>query len=383
VARDSLRAVVPRTAPVVRLAAHLGLGVQRVATDAALRGASGVPRRIEDVTPEVLSRVIGRRVSSFTVIGDTSGTTSRARLSLTGDGVPDSVFVKMSARTVGTRLIGELGRLAQTEARFYGQLSWELTAGVPRCYGSHFDPLTGRFLIVLEDLAAGPCEFPDTLHPFGPDKASLVVELLANLHATFWDRLAEAGGTLGWLYCGSADPTVPLVPGMLRVSARRLRHRTNIPVDEGRFIIENYPAVARIIDEPPHTVLHGDAHPGNCYFRDGQAGLLDWQAVRRGHPMRDVAYTLVTSMTVADRQAHQRELLEHYRRAFSASNGPDLRREEVWERYREAAAYAYVAAAVTAGSGGMQSEEIALEGLRRTVAALDDLETVQTLRKSL
>ena len=49
--------------------------------------------------------------------------------------------------------------------------------------------------------------------------------------------------------------------------------------------------------------MHGDAHPGNIYFRNGEAGLLDWQAVRRGHPGRELAYTLVTSMTTADRQA--------------------------------------------------------------------------------
>jgi aminoglycoside phosphotransferase (APT) family kinase protein len=28
--------------------------------------------------------------------------------------------------------------------------------------------------------------------------------------------------------------------------------------------------------------MHGDAHPGNMYFYGGKAGLLDWQAVRRG-----------------------------------------------------------------------------------------------------
>ena len=49
---------------------------------------------------------------------------------------------------------------------------------------------------------------------------------------------------------------------------------------------DNYRAVARLIDTPPHTVMHGDAHPGNVYFRNGAAGLLDWQAVRRGHPAR-------------------------------------------------------------------------------------------------
>jgi hypothetical protein len=51
--------------------------------------------------------------------------------------------------------------------------------------------------------------------------------------------------------------------------------------------------------------------------------------------------------------------------------------------YRRAAACAYVAAAVTAGLGGLQTANIALEGLRRAVAGLNDLETVAALRKGL
>jgi hypothetical protein len=41
-----------------------------------------------------------------------------------------------------------------------------------------------------------------------------------------------------------------------------------------------------------------------------------------------------------------------------------------------------VAALITAGMGGMQAESI-LEGLKRAVAALDDLDTVPLLKKSL
>jgi aminoglycoside phosphotransferase (APT) family kinase protein len=129
--------------------------------------------------------------------------------------------------------------------------------------------------------------------------------------------------------------------------------------------------------------MHGDAHPGNVYFRKGAAGLLDRQAVRRGHPGRELAYTLVTSMTTADRQAGERELLDEYRRVLASSGGPCLDRDELWDRYRQGALYAYVAALITAGVGGMQAENIALEGLRRSVAALDDLDTVSLLEKSL
>ena len=167
------------------------------------------------------------------------------------------------------------------------------------------------------------------------------------------------------------------------LSARKLAGKIDIPIDKGRFIDDNCRAVRTLIDAAPHTVMHGDAHPGNVYFRDGEAGLLDWQAVRRGHPSRELAYTLVTSMTTADRQAHQRELLDHYRRALAAAGGPQLDRDDLWDRYRHGRPYPYIATLIVAGTGGMQSETIALEGLRRSVAALEDLDTVALLEKSL
>lgn len=170
---------------------------------------------------------------------------------------------------------------------------------------------------------------------------------------------------------------------LLTASARRVAERTDIAVHQGGYIDANYRAAAQLIDEPPHTIMHGDAHPGNLYFRNGAAGLLDWQAIRRGHPSRELAYTLVTGMTPAARQESQRELLDTYRRALVAAGGPDLDREQLWHRYRQAALYAYVAALITAGLGGMQDENIAYEGLRRGVAALKDLDTVALLKKSL
>ena len=368
---------------VVGLVAHLGRGIGRVTTDAVLGDGLGLPRTVEDITPAVLSKVMGTTVRSVRVLGSDAGTSSRARLVLTGSGVPESVFVKLAAKTAATRLMGELGRLGHTEVRFYSQLAPQVI-GVPNAYGAAFDTWTGRYLLVLEDLPAESCEFPDTLHPISTDQASLILELLANLHATFWDRLPRDGrGPLGWLYTPSGDVTSLLTGSLMHTSIKRLAERTSIPVEKGRFIADNYRAVAALIDTPPHTVMHGDAHPGNMYFRGGKAGLLDWQAVRRGHPSRELAYTLITSLTPEDRQATQRDLLDDYRRALAAAGGPDLNRDELWLRYRQGALYAYVAPLITAGMGGMQVEDIAMEGLRRGVAALDDLETITALKSSL
>ncbi|OBH27060.1 phosphotransferase [Mycobacterium sp. E342] len=365
------------------LAAHLGRGVRRVATDAVIGGRLGLPRRVRDIDAAVLSRVMGTTVRSARVLGSDAGTSARARLVLTGKNVPSSVFVKLAATTAVTRLMGELGRLGHTEVRFYNQLAPQVI-GVPYAYGAAFDPWTGRYLLVLEDLPAESCEFPDTLHPLSLEQAGLIVELLADLHATFWDRLPRGGrGPLAWLYTPSGDVTSLLTGSLMHASIRRLAERTEIPLENGRFIADNYRAVAALIDTPPHTVMHGDAHPGNMYFHGGKAGLLDWQAVRRGHPARELAYTLITSLTPEDRRANQRELLDDYRRALAAAGGPELDRDDLWLRYRQAALYAYVAPLITAGMGGMQVEDIAMEGLRRGVAALDDLETVAALKSSL
>ncbi|KUH98951.1 phosphotransferase [Mycolicibacterium acapulense] len=363
-------------APVLGLAAHVGRGVQRIATDAAFGRLRPLPRSVSELDAPAMSRIIGRPVAAVSVLGGDSGTSSRVRLGLIGDDVPPTVFVKLAAETVATRLMGEMGRLGATETRFYRELSPRLT-GLPTCHGSAFDSVTGRYVLVLEDLPADECDFPDTLHPISADRAAKIVELLARLHATFWNRVPD------WLYTASGDTASLLTGPLLKTSARRIAERTDIAVGAGRFIDENYRAVARLIDEPPHTVTHGDAHPGNVYFRNGEAGLLDWQAVRRGHPNRELAYTLVTSMTPADRQAHQRELLDVYRHALTACGGPELDRGELWDRYRQGALYAYVAALITTGMGGMQDEGIALEGLRRGVAALQDLDTVAVLQKSM
>jgi hypothetical protein len=365
-----------RVRSAVGLAAHLGRGLQRVTTDVAAGRARSLPQTIAALDARFLSRLMGATVTSVSVIGGDAGTSSRARLALGGDGVPASVFVKMPATTVATRLMGEVGRLARTETHFYAELAPQLS-GVPNCHGSAFDPLTGRFVLVLEDLAVDDCEFPDTLHPLTPDQAGQVVELLARLHARFWERAPR------WTYTPSGDSTTLIVGPMAKLSARRLAARTDIPVGNGRYLLDNNLAATRLVDRPPHTVMHGDAHPGNVYFRRGRAGLLDWQAVRRGHPGRELAYTLITSMTTTDRLDHQRDLLDVYRDALAAGGGPALNRDDLWDRYRLGAQYPFIATLIVAGAGGMQAENIAIEGLRRSAAALEDLDTASVLKASL
>ncbi|GAB4896640.1 hypothetical protein MAHJHV29_49750 [Mycobacterium avium subsp. hominissuis] len=50
-------------------------------------------------------------------------------------------------------------------------------------------------------------------------------------------------------------------------------------------------------------------------------GVAVHHGVRGGHPSRELAYTLITSLTPEDRRATQRDLLDDYRRALAAGRG--------------------------------------------------------------
>jgi aminoglycoside phosphotransferase (APT) family kinase protein len=140
------------------------------------------------------------------------------------------------------------------------------------------------------------------------------------------------------------------------------------------MVLERYPDVARAIDRGPTTLLHGDPHPGNAYLVDGRAGHFDWQVMRRGPAIRDVAYCMVLSLDPPVRRAAERTLLAGWCDALASAGGPRLGVDDLWNAYRANAAYVYAAAAFTAGMRGLQPDDVAGTGLARAAAALEDLD---------
>ena len=185
---------------------------------------------------------------------------------------------------------------------------------------------------------------------------------------------------------------MPLVHKALVAAGRKLakRHVAYVP-DVGSRILSRYLSVAAEMDTGPRTILHGDPHPGNVYFIDpgedaaGGAhqaplgGLFDWQVLRQGNGVRDLAYFVILSLEPEVRQAHMDELVDRYREELEAAGGPGLRAADVLLDMRRMAAYAYTSAAFTAAFGGLQAERVALGGLRRAAAAVVDLDTGSVL----
>ncbi|KAH8882421.1 hypothetical protein GQ53DRAFT_831548 [Thozetella sp. PMI_491] len=86
------------------------------------------------------------------------------------------------------------------------------------------------------------------------------------------------------------------------------------------------------------ALLHGDTHIGNTYFTPwGAPRFQDWQLIYIGSAFHDVAYFMAGTLTIQDRRANERRILDHYLDSLASFGGPKLEStdEEVWLDYRK------------------------------------------------
>ncbi len=290
----------------------MGIGKElgRLAHD-RLDRRDGLPGALDDLTAPVVGELLGRRVRRVERLAETAGTTARARLAVEGDGTPPSVFVKLAPRPAAVRLFVGLARLGPTEVSFYERLAPTLPIAAPYAHAARYDGRTGRFALVLEDLGARGCRFADVRGAPSPAQSEAVVRALATLHGTY--AAPTESGALSWVVTNATDPAAPLTARLLRLVVGRLR-RTDpdlLPPDSGLLIECQRQFEARL----PHdgfTLLHGDPHFGNVYFDGDVPGFVDWQVLRRGLGLRDLAYFLTVSLPTERRRAEERNLLDLY-----------------------------------------------------------------------
>lgn len=374
--------------------ARAGLELTRVVRD-RLDGRCPVPRTIDEVDATYLARRLGAVVDRAEPVDRTAGTTDRARLRLwsADPAVPSSAFVKIAPTATTTRVFTNLADLGAKELGFYRDIRPHLDIEAPRALALDLDRPTRRFCVVIDDLAERGARFTDTLVGVTAAEAEAVVAALGRLHGRWWGspRLDDHGtGGLAWVTANRDDPNRALFRVLISRAIGVLeRLDADLLPPVGRRILEGYVPVAADLDEGPHTVLHGDPHPGNVYFLDRPStsgaggditgGLFDWQVTSRGNGVRDLTYFLVLALEPEVRRAHGADLADRYRDEVAAAGGPRLTADAVRHDMRRMVAYAFTAAAFTTAYAGLQEQAIARRGLEKAVAALADLETATAL----
>jgi aminoglycoside phosphotransferase (APT) family kinase protein len=352
------------------------------------RGHSTLPRDIGDVDAAALSRLLDRDVRAVEAVGRNSGTTTRARLRVTSDDgtLPATLFMKIAPTETRTRLFVNLMGLGRQEVAFYRDLRGDVPVETPKVYAARYDTVLARFALVLEDLEARGCRFGDITRPVGADEAAAVVAALARLHAAFWNSPRFATD-LAWIRGQQDDPNAALVARLIKRSVAQVERshgdRMTGAVRAGsRQVVACRTELDARLGRGPRTLQHGDTHVGNMAFDGATPVFFDWQVVRRGPGLRDVAYFIVTSLAVEARRNLEKDLLREYQRELHAG-GIDSTFEDLWYRYRLHAVDPWIASVVTVAAGGLQAAHIADVGLERSLAAVQDLDTFAEVREFL
>lgn len=280
------------------------------------------------------------------------------------------------------RMITALPRLLHTEVRFYKEVAPSVPLAIPTCLAAQSKFGIGSTL-VLADVAefdAVPSCPSDTLTLA---QATLVVEQLARFHARFWGKV-DVEPTYRWL----AGPVrrledrlgtalaVPLMRRGLRLAGSCIPSKLHAPAVH--FARHRRKAMS-FLSEAPQTLIHHDCHPGNLFWNRVQPGFLDWQLVRMGDGIGDVAYFLATALNPETRRLHEASLLAKYIQTLANNGIAGMDNAILMKRYCAHLTYAFEAMVVTLAVGGLMDLDSNLELIRRTAAAVDELDAFAAL----
>jgi thiamine kinase-like enzyme len=348
-------------------------------THSTLTGRGLLVREASEITGRWLERVLNRPRLQTTGV-ERIGT---GQMSLTyrvsyieADGSEATVVVKLAADNDISRNTGVGMGAYLREVAFYQHLGHRLQ-GPPRCHLAEYDVAEGWFTLVLDDIAGA--EQGDQIAGCDVDTARLVMRTLAGLHAPVFNDLAT--GTLDFL-----NQPNPLTQAVMTAVLPQLLDRYGERIEPAHAeVCKRYVAVAdahTAAVRAPLGLIHGDFRLDNLLFSgDAKCVVVDWQTVQWGPAMVDAAYFLGGSLEIADRRAHERDLVRTYYDGLISAGVTNFIWQQCWEEYRRqpfwALAMVIVAAMVVERTA--RGDDMFMALLRRTCQQIIDLGSLELL----
>jgi hypothetical protein len=280
-------------------------------TDVTSMTEPAIPTTLEEATSaQWLSSVLGSDVASVAVgeVDNRVSTNAPVHVEL-ADGTSRDLWIK--------GYFNEIGRFARyagiPEAMFYRSLAPATGIRTLEAVFAAADAETQENVVVTRDVLGDGAVFLDSLSPYSVDQAAESLSQLAQLHASTW--LAPIGESAPWLATRLDSYTVQRgVAEIAQNFAGPIGAGVPESVRDAQRLFDAHRALGvAAADATPWCVIHGDPHIGNVYHDgEGRPSFLDWQLVQRGPWYLDVGYHLASSLTVADRRAHEADLVRHY-----------------------------------------------------------------------
>ena len=304
-----------------------------------------IPISIDDFTPQWLTAALGEEVSAVEIepVGQGVGILGQlARLHLTakdGDSaLPSTMIAKIASSNPETVGIAVHYGFYLNEVSFYRECATTPGLRVPAMYHSDIDSTASIFVLLLEDL--GSARMADQVAGCPPADAAHVMDAAAALHSYWWE--SPKLDDLSWLrpvnndaYKSAQEQYAAVWPGFVERFASRVPPGGLAVADAYRQKIAD--VFDWVIENRPTTIAHTDFRLDNFFFdhADGSpVTIIDWQLSVRNVGAIDVGYFLGESLSIEDRRAHERDLLERYHDGLVAGGVTGYSFDDLYDDYR-------------------------------------------------
>ncbi|MEQ8858993.1 MAG: phosphotransferase [Pseudomonadales bacterium] len=251
---------------------------------------------------------------------------------------PRTLVGKFPSDDPTSRATGVMLRNYYREVNFYRELAPRLGISLPRCYHAEIDGEGPEFALLLEDMH--PAQPGNQLAGCDPEIARAAVIELVGLQAPSWNDTSLYD--LDYLTSPDlGDPTSlynQMLPGFLE------RYGGALAADERDIIARvgvspGCPLFAPVT--APYCLEHVDYRLDNMLIdattTPPRVTVVDWQSVRVGKPLNDVAYFLGAGLLPDVRREAERDIVADYHRHLVAAGIADFAWDDCWNDYRRGA----------------------------------------------
>jgi len=352
--------------------------------------AAEVPSAIDKLDAEWMTVVLrgDERVPDTAIVTDItveqialdSGFSSRLyRAHLSGDGVPDSVIVKLPAESEAGQAMVMMGGYAR-EVAFYRRVAGHAPLGTPHAYAARIAANNADFVLVLEDLR--DWDNADHLAGLSLDRARSCIAQLAGLHA--WSVVPANSEALEEFPSLDQPMTRDLLPAAFGPAWSVYCDKTSaaIPPSVARFaerFAEIAPTAIGALSQRS-MLVHGDIRADNMFFSGDRLKVVDFQLAAKGGGANDIAYLVSQGLPTEVRRGYDEALVREYLDRLSENGVTDYSFDEAWRDYRYAVAYWVVLPAMPLLSWDalpVRSRELCMRLVERAVATIEDIDALE------
>jgi Phosphotransferase enzyme family len=260
------------------------------------------------------------------------------------DGAPRTVVVKLPSTDAGSRQMGAMMGVYESEVRFYQQIAPRLGVALPKVHWGDVEPSSGRFTLVIEDLSP-VSQVGDMVGGGTLEQAELAIGALPKLQAPIWNDPSLT--KLSWAGLERTEMLFGAVLPALEEFTNRFGERLDpAHLELGRRLAPKAAGSAQRLWQPPFVIAHGDYRLDNMMFGCAPGAppiaVLDWQASRLGPPLLDAAIFMGSCLSVDQRQAEEDRLLHLYHDGLGTEGVTDFSFDEVRESYRISCLYPFL-----------------------------------------